>query len=141
MKPHKKLELARQYFDQGDISHSKSLLIEVEKELQTMPKSAYFSNVHANLGSLMIDFGSFTKDEAIILRGKCHTEYPIDTKSESEITIGQYYNLANGYIALWDLAKKESIQNGKIDLNYLKAKHYFRKALDLSKKGRTTCRS
>jgi tetratricopeptide (TPR) repeat protein len=134
MKIHEKLEKSRDYFNQGDILRSKLTLLEVEKELQTMAKSTYYSQVHANLGSLMIDLGAFTNDEEIILRGKHHTEYPIKTKPESEITIGQYYNLANGYISLWDLAKKESLQNGKIDENYLRAKYYFRKALDLAKK-------
>lgn len=133
MKIHEKLELANQFFNQGDVSNSKSLLLEVENELQMMPKSAYYSNVHANLGSLMIDFGAFINDEQIIFRGLNHTEYPIKINSESNVTVGQYYNLANGYIALWDLKKKESIQNGKIDENYFRAKHYFRKALDLAK--------
>ncbi len=134
MKTHEKLEEAQNYFNQGDVSQSKLILLTVEKELQTIPESSYYSQIHANLGNLMIDLGAVIGDRDLILRGKYHTEYPIKTKPESEISIGQYYNLANGYIALWDLEKKNSLKDGKIDENYLNAKHYFRKALDLAKK-------
>jgi tetratricopeptide (TPR) repeat protein len=138
MKIHEKLEKARNYFNEGDVSHSKLTLLDAEKEIQTISESSYYSQVHANLGSLMIDLGSFSGDKELILRGKHHAEYSVKTKPESEITIGQYYNLANGYVSLWDLEKQESIQNNKIGENYLRAKYYFRKALDLAKKSKNS---
>nr|WP_321350346.1 LA2681 family HEPN domain-containing protein [uncultured Methanoregula sp.] len=138
MKIHENLEEARKYFDHGDVPQSKNIILEVEKKLQTIPESSYYSQVHANLGSLMIDLGAVAGDKDLIIRGKHHTEYPIKTKPESEITVGQFYNLANGYIALWDSDKRESLNEGRIDENYQAAKHYFRKALDLAKKPETS---
>jgi tetratricopeptide (TPR) repeat protein len=134
MKVHEKLEKSRDYFNQDDIPQSKKLLLEVEYELQEIASSTYRSQIQANLGCLMIDLGANTQDKDLIIRGKDYTEDLIKRKLESEISVGQYYNLANGYIALWDLEKKDSLKDGKIDESYFKAKHYFRKALDLVKK-------
>jgi tetratricopeptide (TPR) repeat protein len=134
MKIHEKLEKARKYFDQGEVSQSKLILFEVETDLQTIKEPSYRSQIQANLGNLMIDLGANTHDKELITRGKDYVEYPIKIKPESEISVGQYYNLANGYISLWDLEKKDSLKDGKIAESYFKAKHYFRKALDLAKK-------
>ena len=134
MKTHEKLDEALKSFNQGDISRATVLLLEVENEIQNITKPSYFFPIHANLGSLMIDIGAFTKDKDLIIRGTHHTEYPIRTKPEPEISVGQYYNLANGYLALWELGKNEFVKAGKINENYSKAKHYFRKALDLANK-------
>lgn len=133
MKTHEKLDEAHKSFRQGDVSRAIAFLLEVEKEIQDITKISYFVPLHANLGSLMIDIGAFTRDKDLIMRGTYHTEYPIETKPESEISVGQYYNLANGYLALWELEKTVLLDRGKISENYLKAKKYFRKSLDLTK--------
>ncbi|MGD1004659.1 MAG: LA2681 family HEPN domain-containing protein [Methanoregulaceae archaeon] len=134
MKIHEKLEKSRNYFNQENIPKSKKLLLEVENELQEIVTSVYHSQIQANLGCLMIDLGAFTRDKELITRGKIYTEDLVKKGPEDGISVGQYYNLANGYIALWNLESKENLKNGKINENYLNAKKYFRIALDLAKK-------
>jgi len=125
MKIHEKLEKSRNYFNQENIPKSKKLLLEVENELQEIVTSVYHSQIQANLGCLMIDLGAFTRDKELITRGKIYTEDLVKKGPEDGISVGQYYNLANGYIALWNLESKENLKNGKINENYLNAKKYF----------------
>lgn len=134
MKIHEKLEKSNAFYNQDDIPQAKNLLLDVENEFQTLAPSFYRSQIQANLGCLLIDLGAHIHDKDMIVRGKNYTDDLINKKTESETSPGEYYNLANGYNELWNMESQNYLNTGEISENYLNAKKYYRKSLDIAEK-------
>lgn len=133
MKTFEKYNKALEFFNSEDIPHAKALVLEVETELQTISDQVLHIQIQSNLGGLMIDLGKYTHDKELISRGKNYVEELVSQNSEDRILVAEHYNLANGYLALWDLGSGEHFKKGEIGETFSRAKKNYRTALDIAK--------
>ena len=136
MKIFEKYNKAHEFFNSEDIPHATALVLEIEAELQTISDPVIHLQIQSNLGGLMIDLGKNTRDKKLISRGKNYIEELVSQNSEDRVLVAEYYNLANGYLALWDLESGEYFKKGEIGETFSLAKKYYRTALDIAKKSK-----
>lgn len=136
MKTFEKCNKALEFFDSEDIPSAKALVLEVETELQNISDPVLHTQIQSNLGGLMIDLGKNTHDKDLIYRGKNYVEELVSQNSEDHILVAENYNLANGYLALWNLESRELFKRGEIGETFSLAKKYYRTALDIAKQSK-----
>ncbi len=122
-----------EFFNSENIPNAKALVLEVETELQTISDQVLHIQIQSNLGGLMIDLGKYNHDKEMISRGKNYVEELVRQNSEDRILITEHYNLANGYLALWELESGEHFKKGEIGDTFSHAKKNYRTALDIAK--------
>jgi len=136
METFEKYNKALESFNSEDIPHAKALILEIETELQTLSDPVLHLQIQSNLGGLMIDLGKYTHDKELITRGKNYVEELVSQKSEDHVSVAENYNLANGYLALWNLESGEYLKRGEIGENFSNAERHYRTALDIAKKSK-----
>jgi tetratricopeptide (TPR) repeat protein len=80
----------------------------------------------------MIDVGHFDHDRDMVKRGTKYADDALSIIPEEKLTAAHYYNAANGYLALWQMCRNVSFEEGRIDHAHPRSLHLFRKALDLA---------
>jgi len=128
-----KVMTAHRALDDNDLPLAKSLVLDVEAELQAITDPDASRHIRANLGGVMIDLGLWTQDESLTQRGTQYAEGALTETPEDKQTIVEYYNAANGYLSLWQMRLASSFASGQIDQSYLRAKELFRQGLDLAR--------
>ncbi len=141
MKTFEKYNKALEFFNSEDIPRAQALVLEIETELQTISDPVLHIQIQSNLGGLMIDLGTYTHDTEMITRGKKYVEELVNQNSEDHVSVAENYNLANGYLALWNLESGEFLKKGEIGENFSNAEKYYRIALDIAKKSKETKKS
>lgn len=123
---------ASEALTRNDLEFAAHLIEKVELNLKavTDPKAA--TMLRANLGGIMIDLGSWTRDEKLLERGTQYAVAPLSEFSEGELTVEHYYNAANGYSALWQIRSTDALKQGKLDVSLQEQKKLYRKAIDLA---------
>ncbi|MCL4506482.1 MAG: LA2681 family HEPN domain-containing protein [Chloroflexi bacterium] len=123
---------AHKAIDENRLGDATEFIARVESELTSDIDIGYRRNIKANLAGAMIDLGTYTHDEALLARGTHYATQAIESTAEKDRSIAHYYNAANGYASLWDLQSRAELKRGGINDNYLQAKTYYRKAIDLA---------
>ena len=126
------IHAASQALSANDLGEAARLISEAESVLSTITDANYALSVRANLGGVMIDLGSWTKDEDLLTRGTQYAMEILAAVPQDKLTVAHFYNAANGYSAQWDMRKANALDEGVIDQSHLEAKKFFRKALDIA---------
>ena len=127
-----KLINANNALDQNNLPLAKNLIDEIEQEIFLLEENGYTIQLVANLGALMIDYGTWTDNIEII---KCGTQYVsniVETLPENQLSLSHLYNLANGYSSIRKYSHKESYDTGSIPKEYINEKNTYRRALDFA---------
>lgn len=128
-----KVMAASKALDKNDLIEAGRLISEVESELSTVAESNIALNIGASLGGVMIDLGTWTHDEELVVRGIRYATGALSERPDEIGTVASYYNAANGYLSLWQMRASSTLKNGRIDEACLQAKRLFRQALDLAR--------
>lgn len=129
-----KTHQAHDALTQNNLPLAKELIEQLEQEILSLDKDNYTIQLAANLGGVMIDYGSWTNDIEIIRRGTQFTLEIVEAYPEEHLLISHFYNLANGYSALRSLVHRKAFDIGAIPEEYLKEKGGYRKAIQVAAK-------
>lgn len=126
-----KILTANNALDENDLDQTARLVAEVEAELLSVTDQELTLDVRANIGGVMIDLGTASRDEGMIIRGTNYTEYALAQAQSPEERVLWLYNAANGHSALWIIRRQRCFGTGVIDTSHISAKAFYREAIIL----------
>ncbi|MBW8012887.1 MAG: hypothetical protein FVQ83_16845 [Chloroflexi bacterium] len=127
-----KIHLAYYALSQNNLLVAKELIEQSEQEILSLEKDNHSIQLAADLGGVMIDYGTWTKELEIIKRGTLFALEIVEAFPEEKLVLSHYYNLANGYSALKSFAHQEAFDNGSIPREYLDEKAAYRKVIQVA---------
>jgi len=126
-----KINRASIAIDNNDLNLAKELIDQIEQDILSFEKNFYTIQLIANLGGLMIDYGSSVDNFGIIEKGTRFIKEIFSIFPEDKLSVSHFYNLANGYSAMRSIQQPKTYLKGVVSKYYVNAKKAYRKALDL----------
>lgn len=123
---------ANRALDENNLSQAETLIKRIEKEILKLEKNEYTIQLSANLGGLMIDYGTWKNDFLFVNRGTQYALEAVESLPEKRLLLSHLYNLANGYSSIRKFKLKKSFDKGSIPEEYLEEKRIYRRALDFA---------